>query len=93
MATQLTSKGRRIFLIVFGLIGIVATAMTLILDVWIISAGRLLHGVCCGIFMAVAPRMLDETVPAHLIGSFGVYTNIYANLGVLATLLLGLGLP
>ena len=37
--------------------------------------------------------MLDETVPMHLIGSFGVYTNIYANFGILVTLLLGLGLP
>ena len=93
IATQIVSKGRRIFLIVFGLLAIVATALTLVLDFWVITIGRLLHGLCCGIFMAVAPRMLDETVPTHLISSFGVYTNIYANLGILATLMLGLGLP
>jgi len=43
--------------------------------------------------MIVAPRMLDETVPSKLIDSFGVYTNIYANLGVMSVLLLGAGLP
>ena len=43
--------------------------------------------------MIVAPRMLDETVPSNLIDSFGVYTNIYANLGVMSVLLLGAFLP
>ena len=43
--------------------------------------------------MIIAPRMLDETVPTHLINSFGVYTNIYANLGVMTVLLLGADLP
>lgn len=67
--------------------------MTLYLNVWVISAGRLLHGLSAGVFMSAGPRMLDETVPVHLIGSFGVYTNVYANLGILVCLLLGLGLP
>lgn len=43
--------------------------------------------------MIIAPRMLDETVPTNLINSFGVYTNIYANLGVMTVLLLGASLP
>ena len=37
--------------------------------------------------------MLDETVPAHLLGTFGTYTNVYANLGLLIVMGLGLGLP
>ena len=43
--------------------------------------------------MIIAPRMLDETVPTNLINSYGVYTNIYANLGVMSVLLLGATLP
>ena len=77
----------------FGFLGIIGTTMTLFLNVWVISSGRLLHGISAGIFMSVAPRMLDETVPAHLLGSFGVYTNIYANIAILFVLMLGLGLP
>lgn len=58
-----------------------------------IVVGRFIFGFCSGIFMIIAPRMLDETVPTHLINSFGVYTNIYANLGVMTVLLLGADLP
>ena len=93
VATQIIKYGRRIFLLTFGVLGIGGTAMSLYLNVWVISVGRLLHGLSAGIFMSAGPRMLDETVPIHLLGSFGVYTNVYCNLGVLICLLLGLGLP
>ena len=93
IATSLITYGRRILLLYFGVLAVIGTAMTLIVNVWVITAGRFLHGLSVGIFMAAGPRMLDETVPIHLLGSFGVYTNVYANLGVLLCLLLGLGLP
>jgi MFS family permease len=80
-------------LIIFGVIGMVFTGLTLFPNLICICIGRGVHGICCGVFMTAAPRMLDETVPQHLIGSYGTYTNVYANLGVMGTLLLGIGLP
>ena len=59
---------------------------------YLIITGRMIFGVCTGVFMTAGPRMLDETVPSHLIGTFGNYTNIFANLGMMIVLLLGVGL-
>lgn len=91
-AGQIVYLGRRKLLIVFGVIGILATAMTLITSLWLIIIGRLIFGFCTGIYMTAGPRMLDESIPSHLLGSFGVYTNIYANFGVMLCLVLGAGL-
>jgi MFS family permease len=90
---SLVAYGRRKMLILFGIIGMVFTALTLVPNLVCILIGRCVFGIATGVFMTAAPRMLDETVPQHLIGSFGVYTNVYANLGVMGTLLLGIGLP
>ena len=92
-AAQIVYLGRRKLLIIFGIVGIVATTVTLIPNLWIIILGRLVFGFCTGIYMTAGPRMLDECIPTHLLGSFGVYTNIYANFGVMLCLVLGAGLP
>lgn len=92
-AAQIIGIGRRKLLIIFGVVALGATALTLFLNVWVIILGRLIFGFCTGVFMTAGPRMLDECIPSHLLGSFGVYTNIYANSGIMICLLLGAGLP
>jgi len=92
-AAQIVHLGRRRLLVIFGLVGILATALTLISNLWIIILGRLIFGFCTGIYMTAGPRMLDECIPTHLLDSFGVFTNIYANFGVMLCLILGAGLP
>ena len=42
--------------------------------------------------MAV-PRMIDETVPIHVIGLFGIFTNVSINGGKMFTMALGEALP
>lgn len=42
--------------------------------------------------MTAGPKMLEETIPIHLMSSFGVYTNIYSNFAVMFVMLLGAGL-
>jgi MFS family permease len=92
-AGNLVANGRRKFLIIFGIIGIIGTAITLVPNLYMIVIGRFIHGTCTGVFMTGGPRILDETVPPHLLGTFGTYTNVYANLGLLIVMGLGLGLP
>ena len=92
-AAQVINGGRRKLLIIFGIVGIASTALTLVASIWPIIIGRLIFGFSTGVFMTAGPRMLDECVPTHLLGKFGVYTNIYANTGILLCLLLGAGLP
>lgn len=93
VAGSIVANGRRKFLIIFGIVGIFGTAITLIPNLYIITLGRFLHGISTGVFMTGGPRILDETVPPHLLGTFGTYTNVYANLGLLLVMVLGLGLP
>ena len=37
--------------------------------------------------------MLDETVPLHLLGAFGIATNAYICFGIFGAMLMGAGLP
>ena len=85
--------GRRKTLIIFNLFSMVALGITLIENVWAISVGKLLFGFSAGVISIAAPKMLDETVPAHLVGAFGIMTNFYIAFGILLNFLLGLGLP
>jgi MFS family permease len=85
--------GRKNIMIVLGFVAILGSAITLIADVWCIIIGRFLQGVCSGIFVSVGPRMIDETVPQHLLSHFGSYTSVYIASGQMIVQLLGLGLP
>lgn len=93
IAGAIVANGRRKFLIIFGVVGILFTGLTLIVNLYAIVIGRFMHGLATGVFMTGAPRILDETVPSHLLGTFGTYTNVYANLGIMVVMLLGFGLP
>ena len=91
-ASQMINKGRRRIMLIFGALAIAATTLTLFKSFWLISIGRLIHGICCGVFMTAGPKMMEETIPSHLMSSYGVYTNIYTNLGIMIVMLLGAGL-
>jgi len=67
-AAQVINNGRRKLLIIFGIIGMASTALTLVASIWPIIIGRLIFGFCTGVFMTAGPRMLDECVPTHLLG-------------------------
>lgn len=55
---------------------------------------RYLHGYFTGILVNACPKMIEETVPAHAMDyGFGISTNLFINVAVMITLLLGLGLP
>lgn len=63
------------------------------LNLWAILVGKLFFGICAGVINIAGPKMLDETVPIHLIGAFGIATNTYICLGIFLATLLGAGLP
>jgi MFS family permease len=80
-------------MLIFNFVGIVAVLLTLFLNVYTICFGRILFGICGGIFGVALPRMIEETVPAKILGSFGVITNLSVNTGSLVAILMGIGLP
>ena len=66
---------------------------TLWLNVYTICAGRLVLGFCGGVFSVALSRMIDETVPSNLLGTFGVVTNLSMNAGNMFSILIGAWLP
>ena len=93
MGGKLIQYGRRRMMIIFNFIAILGVLSTLFLNVYLICLGRLVFGICGGIFGVALPRMIEETVPTQLLGSFGVITNLSVNTGSLVAILMGLGLP
>jgi MFS family permease len=61
---KLIQYGRRKMMLLFNFVAIIAVFMTLFLNVYSICFGRILFGICGGIFGVALPRMIEETVPA-----------------------------
>ncbi|CDW72682.1 sugar transporter family protein [Stylonychia lemnae] len=92
-AGKIIQIGRRRSIIIFNFIGAVAVFGTLILNFYTICAGRLVLGFCGGLFSVALSRMIDETIPQNLLGTFGVVTNLSMNAGNMFSILMGAGLP
>jgi MFS family permease len=86
--------GRRISIIAFNLMGLIGSAFSFMHSFYFLCFGRILFGFSAGVIMCATPKMLDETIPAHLIEKgFGTSTNIIINLMVFLMLLMGMGIP
>lgn len=72
----LINKGRRYALLLINLMAIVGCSLTLISNIWTLYTGRFIVGVSAGMVVMAGPRMLEETIPGHLMGWFGCSTNI-----------------
>ena len=80
-------------MIIFNFIAMLAVFGTLVLNFYTICVGRLVLGFCGGLFSVALTRMIEETVPVHLLGTFGIVTNLSMNAGNMAVILMGAGLP
>jgi len=45
------------------MIALIATSLTMVKNVPLIVIGRLLFGLCCGVFIYAGQKMIEETVP------------------------------
>jgi MFS family permease len=86
--------GRRKTIIQFNILGAIATLFTFVLDFYSMCFGRMLFGFASGILSCATPKMLDETIPAHLMDKgFGTSTNILINLAFFVVLIMAMGMP
>lgn len=92
-AGKIISIGRRKSIIIFNFIAILAVVSTLFVNFYAMCFGRLVLGFCGGLFSVSLARMIDETVPQDLLGTFGVVTNLSMNAGNMVSILMGAGLP
>jgi MFS family permease len=87
-------NGRRKTIIIFNILGAIATCFTLVLDFNSMCFGRCLFGFASGILSCATPKVLDETIPANLMDKgFGTSTNIIINFAFFAVLIMAMGMP
>ena len=85
--------GRRKTIILFNIFGLMSLALMQILNLWPILLGKLFFGFCAGVINMASPKMLDETVPVHLIGAYGIVSNCGVCCGIFLVNSLGAALP
>lgn len=92
-AGSIISIGRRKSMVIFNLIAVMAVTGTIFLNFYSICVCRFILGYCGGMFSVVLTRMIEETVPVHLLGTFGIVTNLAMNAGNMTSIIMGAGLP
>ena len=85
--------GRRPTYLAASAMSLVGVVITLFLDIYCICVGRLIFGLACGVLSICVPRLIEETVPNHLLSTYGSATNFSATLGGMIACLMGAGLP
>ena len=64
------------------------------LDFTIICIGRAIFGVSAGILLTIVPKILEDTIPGHLMNKgYGASTSIGINLMVAINSIIGLAVP
>lgn len=75
--SAMMTTGRRLPVIIFNLVGIVGCILSVQNHYLIMMLGKVFFGMGAGVLIAVAPRILEETIPADLIDrGFGAMTNV-----------------
>jgi MFS family permease len=72
---------------------ILGSALTLIDNMYVICAGRILLGLAMGGFSVYCPNFINDTVPTELKGPLGAFINSGVAIGILIPALLGLAIP
>ena len=71
----------------------VAISITLIKSIYAFCAGRLVLGVCIGIWQIVGPTFLVMSIPSDLMIVFGPFINFLINFGIFLASVLAYLLP
>lgn len=82
--SNLIRTGRHKGLVTGNIIAIIGSLLSLVSEFWTISVGRLLVGFGGGMIMTTSPKVIEETIPAHLINfGYGISTNMALNFATL----------
>lgn len=94
MGGSLIANGRRRIIIIFNILAILSSLLSLILDFKVLCMARFLFGFSSGVILCATPKNIEETIPSKLLDyGFGISTNISINIAIMYSMLLGLGEP
>jgi MFS family permease len=91
---QIISRGRRKSVLFSNCLGIFGSLLSIVGNLYVITVGRFLFGISAGINVVACPKILEETLPSHLMDyGFGTSTATGINFMTMITLLFGLFNP
>lgn len=91
---KIIAYGRRRAVLIFDLLGIIGSGLSIINNFYVILIGRLAYGFAAGVLVTACPNIVEETVPsAYMDYGYGISTNLGINLFVMISLLSGLIIP
>ena len=95
IAGKMMQKGRRAAFLIFPLVGLVGSILSVIDNYIVMMLGKLLFGIGAGCCITVAPRVLEETIPPEYFDKygFGAMTNIGVDIIVLTNTIMVLFMP
>jgi SP family facilitated glucose transporter-like MFS transporter 9 len=59
-------------------------------DLYVLLVCRILQGIFIGNYMAMVPIYINDLSPKEIVGSFGVFTNLFVVIGVVAAFLMAI---
>lgn len=87
-------NGPRKTIIQFNILALVGSVLSLSLGFKVMCLGRFLFGLGAGVLLCATSKILEETIPVHLLDKgFGTSTNILMQLFNFALLLMAIGMP
>lgn len=87
------SLGRRKAMLLTDLISIVGTLIQILPSPYLLLAGRLISGFCVGLNSTLVPQYISEVAPLKVKGVAGTSFQVFLNIGILVSYLIGNGLP
>jgi MFS family permease len=90
---RLMKIGRLRVLDLAAIVGIIGSALTMILDIKALLAGRILYGFSLGLLVISWPRYMDEVLPPSQLSFYGGIYAFSIAFGTITAFLLALGLP
>jgi len=86
--------GKRPVIILSNIVCLITSGTSCIFNFWAMVASRTIFCYFAGVLVLAAPKVIEETVPNHLIDyGFGSSTGAVINLQVMITMLIGMGYP
>ena len=86
-------KGRRFTMLMVSPIAIIGGGLQLILNRYVIIAGKLIFGVAAGILITAASLYLSETIPVEKTKQYGFGINLGVTMGITIVVFSGFILP
>lgn len=88
------SLGPKKTIIIFNIFGLIGSIMSLQVSFKIMCLGRFFFGLTSGVLLCATSRVLEDTIPAHLVDKgFGTSTNILMQVFTVVLLLTAIGMP